>query len=69
MKAPKLPVLQLILMAIFSIGGPLLILMDRGIPAVAGLSLPVFIVCYLGYPYIIIACIIHYFSRESGTGK
>jgi hypothetical protein len=64
MKAPKLPVLQIVLMLIFSIGGSILIVAP-GKPIAAGLSLPTWIVCYFGYAFLIGACIIHYFSKDS----
>jgi len=51
-------------MLIFFIGGSILIVAP-GEPVAAGLTLPTWIVCYFGYFFIIAACVIYYFSKDS----
>ena len=52
-KTPKLPVVSLILMAIFLVGGSLLMTIKDTSLLTCGLDLPSLIVCYLSYILII----------------
>jgi len=50
--AVKLPVISIVLMVVFTLGGSLMIVSDWP-PGPANLDWGVFILCYLGYVYLV----------------
>jgi hypothetical protein len=59
MKAPKLPMIQVVLMVIFLVGTSILLAIPNLPPVAAGLDIAVWLVGYFGYLYLIIACLIY----------
>lgn len=62
MKKPKFPVVSLVLMLIYLIGGSILCSV-KGLPAIAGgIDIAVWIIGYVGYVYVILACL--YYAKK-----
>jgi hypothetical protein len=58
MNKPKLPLLSILLMAVFLIGGSLILLAEWP-PGPANLDWGVWIIAYFGYLYIILAALLY----------
>lgn len=55
----KFPVVSLILMLIFLIGGSLLLILPHGAHVIFGMDIPSFIIVYAGYLFVIGSCFYH----------
>lgn len=55
----KFPVVSLVLMLIFLIGGAILLILPHGTPVIFGMDIPAFIIMYASYLFLVGACFYH----------